>query len=1470
MAIETIEEKDCEVGTKSPLLMGEGVNFEQRQLDGLPSDGHHFVVPNDTDWEGYDERVSRNKVIPRDIIIEKIESTVAADPGDENIVLHQPELEGEIGTYAIRGNADIIGLIPTKESNCLDIVVFEIKNSDEQKVSHRFQASIYAGLISQLVDSINCEIRSIKTFVLTQGNNLVTDGLSGIEDFEFDYYLAKLRLLLGEGGELDEIFLETPFEDTYNRINSRCAGCDYEALCVSTAAESKGLELLGIDEATQKTLEDIEIADGIQDISDFANLFDQPGVNSRHTTYEALEPTNPDLVDAVRERTDITDLQERSQIAYNFLTELDKDIGEGYQYPHQLQGSGYNLPWDDHNVDHPDYDDKYDPDYPHESLIRVYIYIQHDHALGCLSLLGAVVENSRTEEQIPVTKVIDEITPDDRITRRTEEAKLLKEFFKALGEAISDVAPDLSTEGFEQNEGFPHLYIYSHHQREQLVNALRRHDDVYGSPAVRKLLGLRAGIDQEMVSVFHQEFRERQAFRFAGLGIVQTVAHYSADGGSDWFDWVGEREDGSEIDLTQVFQKGFFDGHVSHDNPSGGFEFDFTRERRLSPEDYTYSEWVYPVQNREVDQIPSEYIWAAKGMMSPDDADDPDFIRQFIYRDDEFTEEITVSDIKAFAKQICLALRHIDEATWSKDRSTPKQALEIEEFHDISFTRRTLAEAIREYQELEFWTNKESKHAYYRRPLVERVAAGDALLIKNNDGEIIPAESPEEYPDAYIEGPLMRTLHEEYDPTIHRSVAPRPLSRSADDWCVAVPVKDESPPEQLHGDSHNPTNIEHGATTILNRIDVESGRARALIMGGWPRGDSLDEKFCVWHYDWTDDESPGKYEIRVADQPVPGEGEIYVIDPAIDDITSSRAAAAIDKDRITENITYTRLNQVYDEEREDLSVEGYPEHLVSRFLTALAYLDERPNSDQRDLIKDTTHSVVLLQGPPGTGKTKYTLAPAVLSRAHAAASTDSGLIGCISAVSHDAVNEAMRSVAELNEDCPPTDDQLELVRICSSDGQEIDHPSVQNVHYHDIDLEELAEWYDLLIDREPGDDQKKIIATTPGTLYRFVDKIAEAGADSDAGELMENRKSRIFDLSIIDEASMIDLPALFLLTAFSNEEGQAILVGDHRQMRPIQSHSWEEEDRVTIERNRPFLSALNFLRFLRGDIDESEFLHASPPSLSDPDGSIPMHQLTETYRLPEIVAQMHTDLYYEDDGIKLVSRADHGDFPDQRGAVDDFLRPVLDPDEPISLLEHFDNTGEKENPIEAALISELIKPFDIVANDTDDPNKITAGVVVPYNRQKRLLQNELDDEIEVDTVEKFQGRERNLIIVSATSGDSNYVNKISEFLLDPNRFNVSTSRMMQKVIIIASDAIFQANSSDTDSFEDQTPWIEFFGKMGGFFPAKSEDIMPVRNVVPNRIFDRLLDESHSTPDPEVKVRRLVGYDSDFEFGDLDY
>ena len=78
------------------------------------------------------------------------------------------------------------------------------------------------------------------------------------------------------------------------------------------------------------------------------------------------------------------------------------------------------------------------------------------------------------------------------------------------------------------------------------------------------------------------------------------------------------------------------------------------------------------------------------------------------------------------------------------------------------------------------------------------------------------------------------------------------------------------------------------------------------------------------------------------------------------------------------------------------------------------------------------------------------------------------------------------------------------------------------------------------------------------------------------------------------------------------------------------------------------------------------------------------------------------------------------------------------------------------------------------------------GVITPYAAQARLLREKLPlDDLEIDTVDGFQGREKEAIVISLVR--SNERGEIG-FLSDLRRMNVAMTRARRKLLIIGDSA----------------------------------------------------------------------------------
>jgi DNA replication ATP-dependent helicase Dna2 len=125
--------------------------------------------------------------------------------------------------------------------------------------------------------------------------------------------------------------------------------------------------------------------------------------------------------------------------------------------------------------------------------------------------------------------------------------------------------------------------------------------------------------------------------------------------------------------------------------------------------------------------------------------------------------------------------------------------------------------------------------------------------------------------------------------------------------------------------------------------------------------------------------------------------------------------------------------------------------------------------------------------------------------------------------------------------------------------------------------------------------------------------------------------------------------------------------------------------------------------------------------------------------------------------------------------------------------------------IEADVVMELI--LSLFMRDVS-PEDI--GVVVPYRAQSRLirslirrnlLDSDLANRLVVDTVERMQGQEREVVIVSFATASAKYAAQVADFLFQPQRLNVAVTRPRTKLILVGSHHMLDADQYDENQKE---------------------------------------------------------------------
>jgi predicted RecB family nuclease len=123
------------------------------------------------------------------------------------------------------------------------------------------------------------------------------------------------------------------------------------------------------------------------------------------------------------------------------------------------------------------------------------------------------------------------------------------------------------------------------------------------------------------------------------------------------------------------------------------------------------------------------------------------------------------------------------------------------------------------------------------------------------------------------------------------------------------------------------------------------------------------------------------------------------------------------------------------------------------------------------------------------------------------------------------------------------------------------------------------------------------------------------------------------------------------------------------------------------------------------------------------------------------------------------------------------------------------------SPEEAAVVARLVSGLLGCEWQSADGGRrpVTAQdvlVVTPYNAQIRAIQDALaaagcGASVKVGTVDKFQGREAPVAIYSMATSSAEEAPRGLEFLYDPHRLNVATSRARALAIIVASPALVE-------------------------------------------------------------------------------
>lgn len=255
----------------------------------------------------------------------------------------------------------------------------------------------------------------------------------------------------------------------------------------------------------------------------------------------------------------------------------------------------------------------------------------------------------------------------------------------------------------------------------------------------------------------------------------------------------------------------------------------------------------------------------------------------------------------------------------------------------------------------------------------------------------------------------------------------------------------------------------------------------------------------------------------------------------------------------------------------------------------------------------------------------------------------------------------------------------------------------------------------------------------------------------------------LFDYVIIDEASQVDLlTGALALSCCKN----VIIVGDTKQLPQIVDEQIKQ-------------------KLQNSDIDEDldYFKHNILSSIiSIYQETVPGTILKEHYRChPKIIGFCNVQ-YYENQLIPYTSETD-SDVPLRvhYTAKGNHFRKVTIEGKKGSF-----NQREIE-AVREEILQELRMehiPYEHI------------GFTTPYRMQVNEAEAMLGDEIEIDTVHRYQGREKSIMIMSTVLDQTRFGKQGMRFVENPNLVNVAVSRAQKQFILVTDHELFRKSRQD--------------------------------------------------------------------------
>lgn len=1353
-----MEPYDVAVQRITPLMTLSGRTFEdsiEKELGNCCRSVHYAVK-----YGGAHDRPANNK---------DVMSEARGLKPCETVLLFQTRLEVTVGDWLLRGDVDLIKLSRSVDGS-LDVLIADMKSTAKVKVEHRLQVAFYHLMLAALFDADGVAVATRRTGILFRPPvdptpekeaevallQQAAKSEFGLEDFllelvaDQDTYVRSAHdLVLGPDSTARRVGASDLDALPYC-LSFKCDGCLYTEFCMKSSAEAEDLSLLPYLSGTEK---EALRRGGVTTIESLATLkqFESGGGTDLVTTHgreaqvkklSATWPIGPRLDELVHR-------------AKGFRRSVKKDVTPALPFIPDKGNSSLPATRPDLNP----------------NLVWLYLDAQHDPLEDRVYLLGGLVVACK--DGVPVERRAVVRMTDGPPDSAAKERDLFVAWTRDLLKAVLEIAQP----GENPKQAPLHVVFFDRHEQRLMLEGLARNFPAMleRTPPLYDFLTQVAAFDSPVASFLDEEVRTFKNFPMTCQSL-QSLGTFLK------FDW------NTPYKFREVFRARLFDY-------LGKLDFDGA------------SEW-YTKRARFGSTIPAEYAYAAWNQLPVPAAGHGDEFADF--------RPVTKDLLVAFQQRRLEAMEHV-AMKLSGNPNTSKTAFTLPEIAGYEDKARDLAGALDEFVRIERLVSladwKGTRHAQPE----QRALMGECLIVSYHEADQEPgvAERNREnerrrrkreefkvaheatnsgkkikYPDDCKWSPEGLRLKLRVETTgVDCDLNELLLLSTLRDGAMVVlfprwTVDERKPVTEREQFTPTPKQMLYGQRATLCQVKAtakdEAGRVTAAVAEVELQESRGSEHTTPYVF--------GAFNSTLA------EGECYTLDPCPNEWYAYWCAKVVEGlCGGSRNVLYDRLvtPSASGDGRGSVGQQAFLAGLDA-FRTAHPDLTHDFEPGKRDFIGGHSRTPILMvQGPPGTGKS-YSTAFAIFARIQGAIKAKQDYRVFLSCKTHAATDVLLKNVLDVQQ-------KLRDLRV--KDRKLFD--SHFDKRLLDVPLYRVAPKepppegvIPLAKDTEKNQDDEynadalleypwTVVGVTPGGTYRM---------------LKQKWPRQLFghelcDLLVLDEASQMNLPEALMAALPLKADAPVVVVGDHRQMPPIVKHDWDAEVRRTFREYQAYQSLFDTLR-----------LQDPPP---------PMIRFAESFRLHGAMAEFLRREVYRHDGIEFHSRKT--ELLTTHSHDDEFTAAVLDPSYPLVVVVHDESASQVRNPFEQSLIGPILRTLADKAKYGLDPAE-GLGVVVPHRAQRAALQQAFPElniidpitglpaRSAVDTVERFQGSERAVVMVSATESDRGYLLASAGFLLDPRRLTVAVSRAKRKMILVASRSVFSLFSPDEETFTNALLW----------------------------------------------------------------